>query len=710
MTLALDKIHILVVDDKRDNLLAAEATLSELGESIVCASSWREALRHVLGQEFAVILLDINMPGMDGFETAELIRRYRGSRHTPIIFLTADGDELHVKRSYSLGAVDYILTPVVPEVLRSKVAVFIDLFRKTRELKRQAEAQERLAMRLHKLTAASVVINAATSLDEMLRAMTDGARTVIGTHQAVTVATLGQSLERARITLALSEGRDDAERPPAASFAEVYRLATERRGPLRLSREETDAHPSFRAVRERALPFAGFLSAPLTDRDGRVIGLLALSERKDGEFTTEDQAILVQLSQLASIAIQNSLHAEEREANRLKDEFLAMLSHELRTPLTAILGWTRLLRGEPLADVGASHALDVIERNAVAQTKLIEELLDLSRMTTGQLRLEKRRLSLADVIASTVDDLRVAAEAKEVTITTSLDPACFVSGDPDRLQQVASNLIANALKHTAAGGHIEVSLVAARRAGAARTSEKPGDVVQLWVRDDGVGIDPDFLPFVFDRFRQADGTSKRARGGLGLGLALVRHIVELHGGVVRAESPGPGAGATFVVELPRLEAEASEPAPAPTARTAAEARKPRRSASDDPGALRGLHVLLVEDNADTREILREVLKRHQADVTAVASAREAVEAIGARKPHVLVSDIAMPDEDGYELIRTVRRRGADEGGAVPALALTAHSRDEDRERALAAGFQMHAAKPIKPAELVAAIARLVSRP
>ncbi len=668
---SIEKTDILVVDDKPDNLLALDVILEALGQNVVLARSGREALRHVLRREFAVILLDINMPTMDGFETAELIRQHRASRHTPIIFVTANSEDLYIERSYALGAVDYILTPVVPTMLRSKVSVFVDLFKKNREVRRQAESLERQTARLRLLTSASLKVNAALSLDSMIAAIAEAARDVLHVREARTTAMLGRPNERTRSATAVTP---DAERAA------------------------------------RALP--GSLSAEMTATDGRIIGSIEVSGPLEQELSHEDETILAQLAQIASIAIQNCVNAEEREANRIKDEFLATLSHELRTPLGAILGWTRLLRAGHLDAQSSAHALAVIERNALAQTKLIDELLDHSRIATGTLAIHRRPIPLAPVIESVIDALRPSAEAKEVEITTSLGSHCVVSGDSDRLHQVVSNLLSNSIKFTPRGGHIDIALL------------RTDDYVEVRVTDDGDGIAPEFLDHVFDRFRQGDSTSRRSQGGLGLGLALVRHIAELHNGEVHAESAGKGRGARFVVRLPAEAAHGTEShvedapdeaphaaPPDPPAPARAPAAAPRRANPGGPAVapgrtLEGLSVVLVEDNADTREILGEILRRHSADVTAVASIDEAIEAIDARPPDVLVSDLALPGGDGYDLIRRLRQRAPREGGALPALALTAYARPEDRERALSAGFHMHAAKPIKPAELVAAVAAL----
>jgi len=687
-----DRVDILMVDDKPDKLLSLEAILDDLGQNLIRANSGREALRHVLRQEFAVILLDINMPGMDGFETAELIRQHRTSRHTPIIFLTAFGEAPHAEKSYSLGAVDYIMAPVDPEILKTKVGVFVELFRKTAEVRRQAEALRRRATQLNKLASASLAINAALSQDATLRAIIEAARDILEVRQAIAVTTLGHPGERPRVAVSFADdlgsyrGYRPLLRPGGAStgggLTRIHELLCARGRAVRMSAGELSMHPEWMPDDPGSPPLRGVLAAPLTEGSGRNMGFIQLSDKTQGEFTEDDEAILVQLAQLGSIALQNGINSEAREANRLKDEFLATLSHELRTPLNAILGWTRMLRTSPPEANKLERGLEVIERNVNAQVRMIEDLLDISRITTGKMRLNTTTLALGSLVQAVLDTLRPAAEGKGITLAAELSEG-EIQGDLERLQQVISNLISNAIKFTPRAGRVDVIL----RQGSGE--------VELKVHDSGEGISADFLPYVFDRFRQADSSTKRTTGGLGIGLAIVRHIVELHGGSVQADSAGRGQGATFTIRLParRARQRPDEPSAAP-------------SAEEPENLLEGLHVLVVEDQEDTREMLREVLRKHRAEVTVVSSVREALAAISERRPHVLVSDLGMPEEDGYELIRHLRELGPQNGGDVPALALTAYARKEDQARALAAGFQMHAVKPIEPAELVAAVACL----
>ena len=386
--------------------------------------------------------------------------------------------------------------------------------------------------------------------------------------------------------------------------------------------------------------------------------------------------------------LRNQIAASERarsvaeEASKLKDEFLATLSHEIRTPLNAVLGWTHILRTQPNLK-NREHALAVIERNAASQLRLVEDLLDMARVISGKLRLDLKPVDIEYVIQAAIDVVSPAASAKNITITPSFaERRLFVNADADRLQQAVWNLMSNAIKFTEYGGHVDVRLAIA------------GPSVELAVRDTGQGISRDFLPYLFDRFRQADASASRRHGGLGLGLALVRQIVELHGGSVAAESAGAGRGSTFFVRLP-IATEGSE--------------KPRRNTDSEPVTLKGIAVLVVDDNEDGREMLVTVLREYGAKVQSVATAREALSLLGdsSYAPDVLVSDVGMPDTDGYEFIRRVRTSPDKSTRQIPAIAVTAYANPEDRIRAVVAGYQAHLAKPVDPALVAASIAGLV---
>jgi len=422
----------------------------------------------------------------------------------------------------------------------------------------------------------------------------------------------------------------------------------------------------------------------------------ALNAGADGYLTHPAEPIVL----VATIrALLRAREAERalREANRLKDDFLATLSHELRTPLNAIVGWAHVLRTPNLDPAVTARAVESIQRNAEAQTRLIADILDVSRIVTGKLRIDSRRVELARVVEAAVETVRPSAVARQVTLETSLDPEAVVQGDPSRLQQIAWNLLTNAVKFTPAAGTVRVTV---RRSPAS---------VQLVVEDTGIGIEPAFIGFVFDRFRQADASMTRTVSGLGLGLALVNDLVQMHGGTVRAESEGTNRGSRFTVSFPEPVAggvkdagnAAVLPAPPP-----APERVPPPSLTGR--ILAGVDVLLVDDDADFLESLEVALQARGARVTCAENVAAALAALDKALPDVIVSDLGMPEEDGYGLIRAVRARRPGAGGDVPAIALTAYVGDHDRERSLAAGFRLHLAKPMDPGLLVQAIADVVA--
>jgi PAS domain S-box-containing protein len=393
---------------------------------------------------------------------------------------------------------------------------------------------------------------------------------------------------------------------------------------------------------------------------------------------------------------EHAARVQAEHASRMKDEFLATLSHELRTPLNAILGYAHLLREGSIRPDEMQAALDVIERNARSQTQIIEDLLDMSRIVSGKIRLDVQRVDLAAAVTTAIDTLRPAAEAKGVRLTTVLDPLVGpVRGDPARLQQVVWNLLSNAIKFTPKAGKVQVAL------------ERVNSHVEIVVSDTGEGINPDFLPFVFDRFRQADPSSTRRHGGLGIGLAIVKQLTELHGGSVRAKSPGPGQGSTFVVALP-LSAALEDDDTAAGSRVHPKAEAAPSDLSDHID-LSGVRVLVVDDQSDARELIAHILTGCHAQVYTAESMSEALRAMRAQPPDVLISDIGMPGHDGYELIQAVRALPREAGGDVPAAAVTAFARSEDRRRAMLAGFQTHIAKPVEPAELITVIASLAGK-
>jgi PAS domain S-box-containing protein len=442
------------------------------------------------------------------------------------------------------------------------------------------------------------------------------------------------------------------------------------------------------------LPVRSYLAVPVKGVYGDVLGGLFFGHSQTGVFTNQHQQLAEGISAWASVALENSrLYVEAQEANRMKDEFLAVLSHELRTPLNAIVGYARLLRGGILSAEKASRGLETLERNASWLTQIVEDVLDVSRIVSGKIRLNVQPVELPLTVDNAVATVQPAADAKGVALQTVVDPAVGpVSGDPDRLQQVVWNLLNNAVKFTPKGGSVQVRL------------HRLNAHVEILVSDTGVGIRPDFLPYVFERFRQAEAGTTRKTGGLGLGLAIVRHIVEMHGGTVHASSAGEGQGATFQVRLPLMIVH-------PDALDARRDR-PRLEAVEPLGGLGDLHgvsVLAVDDEEDALTLLRVVLEAAGAEVTTVASSLTAVQAIEAVRPDVVVVDLGMPEMDGFELIARIRASPHAHIRDVPAAALTAFARSEDRTKALRSGFEMHLAKPVDPAELVASVATLVRR-
>ena len=390
---------------------------------------------------------------------------------------------------------------------------------------------------------------------------------------------------------------------------------------------------------------------------------------------------------------ERAARAEAERMSELKDEFLATLSHELRTPLGAILGWAQVIAARPMEGEELLRAVQVIERNARAQTRLIEDLLDMSRITSGKVRLDVQPVEPAAFIEAALETVRPGADAKRIRLEQVLDPkAGPISGDPGRLQQVIWNLLSNAIKFTPAGGKVQVVL--------ARVNSH----IEISISDSGIGIRPEFLPHVFDRFRQADGSTTRRHGGLGLGLAIAKHLVELHGGSLKAHSAGESRGATFIVDLPLTAVHRAQPAPE-RAHPGSATQAPPPAALPD---LRGLIVLAVDDHPDARDLLKRVLEDAGARVVTAASVQEALALVQREKPHVLVSDIGLPEADGYDLIRELRALGPGRGD-IPAIALTAFARSEDRTKVLRAGFRMHVAKPVEPSELCVAVANVTGR-
>lgn len=655
------RVNVLLVDDRPENLVALEAILNSPSYNLVQANSGAEALRCLLNEDFAVILLDVQMPGMDGFETATLIRSRDRSRATPIIFITAfSSNDTHVFKGYSLGAVDYLFKPLEPEILTSKVQVFVELFQKTVEVKQQATQLAAVNSELSKSEERFRTLCACSPLGIYL-ADVEGRCTYINPRcQAICGLTLEESLAEIWQREVHPEDRERVVADWLAWIKEGHEYSNE-----------------FRLAASETVRWIHVQSSPMFSDLGKLIGHVGtvrdVTDRKQAE---EERSRLIR-EQVA--------RQEAERANQMKDEFLAILSHELRTPLNAILGWSRLLRTKTFDRDTIEKALETIERNAKSQSQLIEDILDVSRILRGKLNLNKHPIRLESAIKLAIDSLQPLAEEKSIVLELTCSPNVGeVIGDFDRLQQIVWNLLSNAIKFSPPEGKVQVRL------------ESVGDEAQIEIIDSGIGIAPDFLPYVFDRFRQADSSTTRSYGGLGLGLAIVRHLVEQHGGKVQAEN-NPGEGAKFTVALPLAQKNAL---------AVDDDWSPLNDATEVLPTLANLQLLVVDDDDDTREFLIALLEDEGAIVRSAASVARALAALESYWPDLLLSDIGMPEADGYELIRRVREMEVLRGGKMPAIALTAYAREEERQQALEAGFQMHLSKPVDINKLIAAIANL----
>jgi PAS domain S-box-containing protein len=652
------RASILLVDDNRANLLALEALLESLEQDLVKASSGEAALKHMMDREFAVVLLDVRMPGLDGFETAARIRSREKRHHTPIIFITAEGsEEEDHSLAYSQGAVDFLVKPFKPAALLSKVRVFVDLYLKGQTILAQEKAlrqAEREALERQSESRLQTIIDSMPLCAVALHA--DGTPYFCNrSWREYTGIELDQASPASLLAALHPEDLPRARETLQSAFSGAHSVELECR--LRSGHDGTYRWHIARALPERL-------------HDGTVVGWIATATDVEQQKQAERQAIA---------------------ANRTKDEFLAVVSHDLRTPLTAILGWAGMLLSDH-DPAKLRRGLETIQRNARAQALLIDDLLDVARIMSGKLRLEPCALDINTVVQGALEAVHPSAQAKEVTLELHLDPVPTTLGDAARLQQVVWNLAMNAVKFTPKGGIVDV-----------RVGLVEGDI-QIDVRDNGRGIAPEFLPHVFDRFRQADSTPARSQGGLGLGLAIVHHIVELHEGRVAAHSAGPGQGSTFTVRL-----RVRDTATADGGSTDERAPIDRPAEADAPKMLRDLKVLIVDDEDDSRDFLTQVLGGAGAEVAAAGTSREGLDLFHRLSPDVLLSDIALPGEDGYAFIREIRALSRERGGMVRAAALTANARSEDASEALEAGFDMHIAKPIEPFELIGLVAGLAER-
>jgi signal transduction histidine kinase/DNA-binding response OmpR family regulator len=824
--------RILIVDDTPANLVALGAVLKSLSTGIVEAATGAQALQAVEREQFAVVVLDVQMPIMDGFETARRIRSLQNGRGVPIVFMTAIyRNEEYAKRAYAGGAADYITKPFDPDVLRARVKAYVDLFRERDEAHRarlDARTRERddaqrwlFAFECISTTGLegdgvepflrallAIFLNAAESADSAaillrerdelrvcasvgagdefeanvavpvgagfagkiaesgrpLSVVCDESEPIVGwkasrgirSIHGVPLVSEGEVIGVAQIASTRSVHFSDAERRLLAATGEraawvvARHRARERlydvlhsapalisvwRGQGHVCEFANDAFrrqhadrevvgkrgselgitPDLLAVFDRVLQsgetisvaehaaradfkgeglledrFFDFTVRPLRDGLGRPDAILLFAvdltsqvlARRALEHSEHQRAQLLELERAA--------RREAELANRSKDEFLATVSHELRTPLNAILGWTTTLRRGVAKDT--DRAVAHIERNARAQARIVDDVLDISRIARGKLRLDVVVTDISRALFGAVESVRVAAEAKGVAVAAQIDDDLgTITADADRIQQVVWNLLSNGVKFTPKGGQVRIS--------AWRLEES----VAVSVVDTGQGIATDFLRHIFEPFRQADASTTRRHGGVGLGLAIVKELVAAHGGTIRAESGGVGLGASFTMTLPTgLVADVSA-----RGRQREEVRALREG---DLARLDDVRVLVVDDEEDSRALMCDLLSGQGAVVELAASAAEALRTLSAKLPDVLISDIAMPETDGYAFIQGLRALPAKLGGAIPAIALTAYARAEDRQLALNSGFQMHLVKPFDPSELVSHVARLAHAP
>jgi signal transduction histidine kinase/DNA-binding response OmpR family regulator/putative methionine-R-sulfoxide reductase with GAF domain len=821
---------VLLVDDTPANLFALSAVLQPLGARLVEARSGADAVALVAKEQFAVVLLDVQMPGMDGFEAAAKIRAMDNGRELPIIFLTAiHRDESFVKQGYATGAADYITKPFDADIVRARVKAFVDLFEQRETIRRaqvalrtreRDEAVRRLIAFERIATSALKSDDLGVFLEELLDIFmgaaddADAACILLRDHDKLHVqACVGLNEEvDERLSMKIGDGfagRIAAERRPmeladastshlvqsawlcsrgtkglygapllhegevvgvayvgskkVTTFTEVekrllgaivdraaWAVSTQMKrtrlhdvlmaapamisivrvpsmtielanpGFRRLFRgrelvgrhisetglddaalailqrayesgetiayDELTVHGDFAANGEHEERVFNFTAQPLRNPAGAVDSVLtfAFDVTAHVEARRVIEAHAAERTQL--LAREMEARAAAEVASQAKDAFLATVSHELRTPLNAILGWTVTARAKAPPEL--ERALAIVERNARAQARIIEDVLDISRIVSGKLRLDIQAVDLAEIVQSVIESVRPAADAKDIVLDVASTAADRVPADADRIQQVIWNLLSNAIKFTPKGGRVEVQLSAS------------ADDTVLRVKDSGEGIPTGFLPHIFEPFRQADASTTRRHSGLGLGLAIVKQLVCAHGGTIRALSDGVGMGSTFEVTLP------FKPASKPAEVVMRAPSEPPAPVEAEELRLDGLKVLVVDDEEDARLLLKDVLSERGASVAEAASAHAGFSELERFRPDVIVSDIAMPGGDGYGLIRAVRKLTAERGGRTPAIALTAHARESDGERAFAAGFQRYASKPVDLDRLVSMVANL----
>jgi PAS domain S-box-containing protein len=687
-------------DAATDMVTLSDTAMRMFGVPAEQQMTWTELrdLLHVEDRELAKAAVDTALRTHTDYDIEYRVNRPDNSE----VWISAKGRGVYDEKGNAIGMLGF-----VQDISARKAS--------EETLREQADA-------LRTLNEIGKVISAELDLHKTVQAVTDAATELTGAHfGAFFYNVLNDEGGSYMLYTMAGAPREMFDHMPMPRATDLFGPTFRGEGVMRINDVKKDPrygkNSPYYGMPEGHLPVTSYLAVPVVSRSGEVLGGLFFAHPDPDVFTERDEIVVTGLASQAAVAMDNArlyetakraradaekaaaenerLYRQAEESSRLKEEFLATISHELRTPLSAILGWARMLRMGQLSGENATKALDTIERNARAQAQLVDDLLDVSRIITGKLRMDVQPADPNSFIDAAVEAVRPAAEAKGVRVQKVIDTgAISIPGDPVRLQQVVWNLLSNAIKFTPRGGRVQIR------------SERVNSHLEIVVSDTGQGISPDFLPHVFDRFRQADQKTSRQHGGMGLGLAIVRHLVELHGGTVRANSEGEGQGSTFTVMLPitpiyQVDASGGRVHPA--------ARDLLPDYTDCTDRLDGLRILVVDDEPDTRELLKQGLEYCGAKVNLAASAPEALDALMANVPDVLISDIGMPDVDGYDLIRQVRGLPSDRGGRVPAIALTAYTRTEDRLQSLRAGYDMHVPKPVELAELIAVASTVVRR-
>jgi signal transduction histidine kinase/DNA-binding response OmpR family regulator len=687
------RANILIVDDRPDKLLAFRTILEDLGQDLYTATSGSDALRQVLYRDFAVILLDVNMPGIDGLETAALIRRRRKSAHTPIIFITADfNDETHQARGYALGAVDYIASPVVPEVLRAKVKVFVDLFLLAEQAKRQAHerlvlaeeraaraAAERATLRLEFLARASATLAASLDVDTTINAVLELVVPALADVGALTLTPASGERARTELAWAAHDGEPKVERRVVDEITSLVLRAAHARAASSGRAEiivgtAAAAEDAAGAITLGPVAVDTVIVVPLLAR-GRTLGVMSLASAGMRRFDSDTSSVATDVASRAAVALDNALlYRDIQEDARRKSEFLAMLAHELRNPIAPIGNAVHVLNAGGLDHERVAWARGVIGRQLKQLVRLVDDLLDISRITRGAIELKIEPLDVAEVVAAAVETSRPLIDENGHTLTVSMPPERLRAvGDFARVAQALANLINNAAKYTNPGGQIWIGV-----------SAEHGGIV-FRVRDSGIGIEREFLSRIFEPFTQVDRRLDRAQGGLGIGLTLVRRLIELQHGSVTVASEGKDKGSEFVIRLPAAPAVAD----------------PKQSivsvvdASDD--ALDGVRVVIVDDNRDVAESTALVLRLSNCDVQVAFDGRSGIDLVRAVRPDAVLVDIGLPGMDGFEVAKHIRAQP--EHRRTLLVAVSGYGQGEHRLMSNDAGFDHHLVKPINPAAL-----------